>query len=71
MFGGGVQFTRDGKSQEIARSVFSEMREIVSRLNPPNESQQVDNSGALPLISVEQAIKELLEMENEINKKES
>jgi hypothetical protein len=71
MFGGRVQFTRDNKTTAAANSVFREMSEIISKFDPPIEKQSVDNFGALPLISVEQAIKELLEMENEINKKES
>jgi hypothetical protein len=69
MFGGRVQFTRDGKSKEISSSVFSEMKSILKKFEP--EVPRVDNSNTLPLISVEQAMKELLEMENEINKKES
>lgn len=69
MFGGRVQFIKDERSNKIASSVFSEMRGILKKFEP--ETPRVDNSNTLPLISVEQAMKELLEMENEINKKES
>ena len=71
MYGGRVQITRDNKATAATNSVFQEMSEIISKFDPPVKDRPVDNFGAVPLISVEQAIKELLEMENEINKKES
>lgn len=71
MYGGRVQITRDGRTSKLAGSVFSEMGNIISKFDPPKKSHRVDIHTPLPLISVEQAMKELLEMENEINKKES
>jgi hypothetical protein len=64
-----VQIIRDNASNQVAKSVFSEMRGILKEIEP--ESPIVDNSYTLPLISVEQAMKELLEMENEINQEKS
>lgn len=68
MYGGRVQITRDERTSELASGVFSEMKDILSRFEPEKNTAVVDNSAPLPLISVEQAMKELLEMENEINK---
>ena len=70
MFGGRVQITRDEKTKEMANSVYEQIANIIK----PHEfkkSDVVDKFSSLPLISVEQAIKELIEMENEINQKES
>jgi len=67
----GVRYTRDKRTNQLAQNVFSELHNIISKFDSPKQNQQVDNYSALPLISVEQAMKELLEMENEINKKES
>ena len=69
MFGGRVQFFRDQNTNQTTSSVFSEMRSILKKFEP--ELPKVDNSHTLPLVSVEQAIKELLEMENEANQKKS
>ena len=69
MFGGRVQFFKDQNTSQAANSVFSEMRGILNKFEP--EPPKVDNSYALPLVSVEQAIKELLELENEANQKKS
>ena len=71
MFGGRVQITKDEKTSVMSNSVFSNMRGILSHFEPENKTKEVDKSFSLPLISVEQAMRELLEMENEINKKES
>lgn len=70
MFGGRVQITRDDRTREMANSVYDQISKIIE----PHEfkkSHVVDKFSTLPLISVEQAVKELIEMENEINKKES
>jgi len=66
MFGGRVQFTRDNKTAAMADEVFAQMSDIIK----PHkiESPVVDKFATLPLISVEQAMKELLEIENETNK---
>lgn len=69
MFGGRAQITRDEKTRQMANSVYEQIAKIIE----PHEikkSHVVDKFSSLPLISVEQAIKELIEMENEINKKE-
>ena len=70
MFGGRVQFTRDEKNSKLANSVYANLAEIASQFEPKKTST-VDNFSNLPLISVEQAMKELLEMENEANQKKS
>jgi len=69
MFGNRVQIIRDTNTSLLSNNVFTDMKDILSHFEP--ETKPVEKSSPLPLISVEQAIKELLEMENEINKKES
>lgn len=70
MFGGRVQITRDDRTREMANNVYEQIAKIIEPHQNKN-SVVVDKFAALPLISVEQAMKELVEMENEINKKES
>jgi hypothetical protein len=70
MWGNRVQITRDEKISKMSNEVYSNLAEIARQFDPKPEPV-VDKFGALPLISVEQAIKELIELENEINKKES
>lgn len=71
MYGGRVQITKDERTSKMAASTFAEMRDILTHFEPESKTKAVDKSFSLPLISVEQAMKELLEMENEVNKKES
>lgn len=70
MFGGRVQITRDEKISGLAQNVYSDLARIAKQFEPVTTAQVVDNFATLPLISVEQAMKELIEMENEINEKE-
>lgn len=67
----GVQITRDNSNTNLYSNVFSEMGSIISQHEPKKNNLPSGKSNTLPLISVEQAMKELLEMENEINQKES
>lgn len=69
MFGGRVQITRDDRTREMANNVYEQISKIIEP-HEQKETRVVDKFSALPLISVEQAIRELAEMENEINKKE-
>jgi hypothetical protein len=67
----GVQITRDSRNTNLYSDVFAEMSNIVSKHEPEKRNTHSGITNTLPLISVEQAMKELLEMENEINQKES
>ena len=70
MYGGRVQITRDGNVAKQTAEVYSQLADIAKQFEP-NQPEAVDKFATLPLISVEQAMKELLELENEINQKES
>jgi hypothetical protein len=67
----GVQLTRDNRNTALYGNVFAEMSNIISKHEPEKSNILPSKTKTLPLISVEQAMKELLEMENEINQKES
>jgi hypothetical protein len=71
MYGGRVQIFRDEQVSKKTADVFGQMAEIFKQFEPEPKYQPVDKFNTLPLISVEQAMKELLELENEANKKES
>jgi hypothetical protein len=67
MYGGRVQIFRDEKVSTFKASVFDQLASIAQKFEP--QISKVENTTQLPLISVEQAIKELLEMQNEIDQK--
>jgi len=69
MYNGRVQIFRDEKVSKFKTSVYSQLAEIAQKFEP--QESKVENTGPLPLISVEQAIKELLDIQNEINQKKS
>jgi hypothetical protein len=70
MWGNRVQITRDEKVSKMSSDVYANLEQIARQFNP-EPKPIVDNFNTPPLISVEQAIRELAELENEINEKES
>lgn len=70
-YGNRIQIERDEKVSKRAAEVYGQMAEIFKQFEPNKPAAPVDKFASLPLISVEQAMKELLELENEANKKES
>jgi hypothetical protein len=69
MFGRGVQIFRDDKVTDFKNNVYNQLADIAQNFEP--QTKQVDISSHPSLISIKQAIKELLEIENEINQKKS
>jgi hypothetical protein len=65
MYGNRVQITRDNKTTDMANNVYNKIEKILEPF-VPNQPHKVDKFATLPLISVEQAIKELINLENEI-----
>jgi len=70
MWGNRVQIIRDEKISKMSNEVYSNLAAIAKQFDP-QPKPIVDKFNTLPLISVEQAMRELAELENEINKKES
>lgn len=60
-----IQINRDHKNLEREKDVFSQLSDIYNKHFPKAEKTQDKNS--VNFVGVEDAIKELLAMENEIN----
>jgi hypothetical protein len=61
MFGGRCQIERDPSLQNNAQNLFGQMSEILSH-HAPQKEPDYDVKGLHPMISVDQAAKELLDM---------
>jgi hypothetical protein len=61
MFGGRVQFEGNYEPQKGLNDMFSQMKDILNHHAPQKEPEYF-SSGLHPMISVDQAAKELLEM---------
>ena len=60
----GVVKTRDSKIQSLENDVFSSMQQAITKAVPKEQLEQVVPHNTPPLIGLEQALKELKEMEH-------
>jgi hypothetical protein len=61
MFGGRVQFEGNYEPQKGLNDMFSQMKDILNHHAPQKEPEYI-SGGLHPMISVDQAARELLEM---------